>query len=71
MRIKISFYVLAKLIPSLSASTPACITTIRPSMIKLIDCDGSIIDKLFSIFSTQKWKIDTLLQNAVTLLNQK
>ena len=53
--------------PSLKANTPACITTIRPSIIKLIDWDGSIINTcLFSIFSTQKWKIDRLLQNAVT-----
>ncbi len=52
--------------PNLSARTPACITTMRPSAIKLIVCEGSMVKKLFSLFSTQKWKIDTLLQNDVT-----
>ena len=52
--------------PSLKANTPACITTIIPSMIRLIDWDGSIIDKFFYLFSNEKWKIDTILQNAVT-----
>ena len=66
MESKLVIYVLPKLMPSLKASTPACITTIRPSTIKLIVWDGSIKLNLFSIFSTEKWKIDTLLQNAVT-----
>ena len=61
------FYVLPKLIPSLKARTPACITTIRLRAIKLIVCDGSIKNKnYYLIFSNEKWKIDTLLQNAVT-----
>ena len=50
----INFYVLAKLMPNLSARTPACITTMRPSAIKLIVCEGSMVKKLFSLFSTQK-----------------
>ncbi len=40
--------------PNLSARTPACITTMRPSAIKLIVCEGSMVKKLFSLFSTQK-----------------
>ena len=62
----IDFQFLPKLIPSLSAKTPACITTIRLSAIKFIVWVGSMGKKIFPIFSTQKSEFDTLLQNDVT-----
>ena len=36
LKILIKVYVLPKLIPNLKAKTPACMTTIKPSAIKLI-----------------------------------
>ena len=58
--------------PNLRAKTPACITTIRLSAIKFIVWVGSMLKKMFPIFSTQKGRFDTLLQNDVTkLINWK
>ena len=58
--------------PNLRAKTPAWITTIRLSAIKFIVWVGSMLKKMFSIFSTQKGGFDTLLQNDVTkLINWK
>ena len=58
--------------PNLRAKTPAWITTIRLSAIKFIVWVGSMLKKMFPIFSTQKGGFDTLLQNDVTkLINWK
>jgi|TARA_B100000401_G_C52312676_1_gene488100 hypothetical protein len=54
--------------PNLRAKTPACATTIRLSAIKFIVWVGSMLKKMFPIFSTQKGEFDTLLQNDVTKL---
>ena len=58
--------------PNLRAKTPAWATTIRLSAIKFIVWVGSMLKKMFPIFSTQKGGFDTLLQNDVTkLINWK
>jgi len=58
--------------PSLNAKTPACITTMRLNANRFIVWVGSMLKKLFSIFSTQKRGFDTVLQNDVSkLINWK
>ncbi len=59
--------------PNLSARTPACITTMRPSAIKLIVCEGSMVKKLFSLFSIISGPIRLILgiENKALIISTK